>query len=316
MSTLVGIMVGSRQSTIPLVRNSIDTILRNVGDDVLIAVAVAHYLPKEFQVLVDRFAKENPGKVLLFPYYEGSWARFANSVISMSGDFRWVIFSHDDVHLISDSLIPKMESILHGKKDDVAWISFLDWDYLRTGWAPSVREGWHIDAIREDAWSRKKIHKYHNLPDNWYSVDMTREYLRSMPWDIPDRPVRCHGPFSHFIVIESEKLRKVIKRCEDWSPVSLLVDEDWGLTALKNNLYNVWIPQLVYCHMRMPGATRASHLIDQYGKHVHNQFRRKWGFPHTSLYTSQQMRDIKKRFGRTLLPWSMDRRSYEWDHVQ
>lgn len=316
MSTLIGMMVGSRQSTITLVRNSLRTILDRIGDDVMIAVAIAPYLPKDFLHLVADIERMYPGKILTFPLYEGSWAQFANLVIDMSMDFKWTIFSHDDVQLISDDFIPVMEGMLDQKRDTLGWISFLDWDYLRSGWAPSIREGFHIDAVRENAWSRKKIHNYHNLPENWYSPGMPKECLQSLPWDIPEKPIRCHAPFSHLIAIKSDTLRTVIRKCENWSPVSLMVDEDWGLTALKNGLFNIWIPQLAYCHMRTLGGTRASPLIQQYGKFVHNQFRSKWGFMHKCIYTPSELKDIRRRFSRTNIPWSMDRRSYEWDYVQ
>jgi hypothetical protein len=317
MSVLVGMMVGSRKAEASLVRDSIRTIIKNIGDGVLIAVAVASYVPQDIASVVEREAKENPGKLLLFPKYEGSYARFANTVIGMSRDFAWTIFSHDDIRLLSPNLVPQVEKCVQGKKDPVGWISFLDMDYLTpTSWAPSVREGFHKDAVRENAWSRRKTHQFHQLAEHWWNAASTAEQVAKMPFDFPKKPVRCYGPFSHFIMIESEKLRRDIKLCEDWSPVSLLIDEDWGLTAMKEGLYNIWIPQLQYFHVRPVTGTRANGLIQQYGPFVHKQFAAKWGFSHKAIYNPVELKTIRQRFARTKIPWAMDKRTYEWDYVQ
>jgi len=318
VSVLVGMMVGSSRSTVPLVRDSIRTILANIGDpDMVIAVAVTPYVQKGLEQTVEQLAQEYPGKMLLFPDYVGNYAHFANLVIDMSREFKWTIFSHDDIRLQSPGLVPQVEKALSGKKDPVGWISFLDTDYLTpTSWAPSVREGFHIDALRERAWSRHKTHQFHTLPENWWNPQNTPQQMASFPYDIPNKPVRVHGPFSHFIMMESDKLRKTIQHCEDWSPVSLLIDEDWGLTALRKGLYNIWIPSLKYIHIRPTTGTRAKRLIQQHGPFVHQRFREKWGFSHKSLYNLFEIKDIRKRFGRTNVCWSMNKRTYEWDYVQ
>lgn len=317
MSVLVGMVIGSKTSSACLVEDSLRTIIANIGDpQVLVAVGVSPGISKDVVSCATRIAEDNPGRILLFPGFEGSWARFANLVIEMSSDFKWTIFSHDDVQILSNNIVGSVETFLEHKKDNIGWISFRDMDYLNSSWAPSIREGFHIDAMRENAWSKKKTHQFHSLPDDWYKPNNTREYLTSLKYDIPKVPVRCHGPFSHFIMIESDKLRNVIKHCEDWSPVSLLIDEDWGLTAMKNNLYNIWMPNLLYVHVRPKMGTRANGLIDTYGKSAGQSFKRKWRFPHKAIYTNSELREIRLRFKGTFLPWSMFCKTYEWDDVQ
>ncbi len=317
MSVLVGMGIGSKTSSEILVRNSLNTILENIGDsDLMIAISISAGLPAILTETVNRIANEHKDKFLIFPNYTKSWGHFANTVIDMASDFKWTIFSHDDIQLLSPNLIPTVEKLLSRKRDSIGWISFHDMDYLRGSWAPSIREGFHIDAQRENAWSRRKTHSFHNLPEGWFNPANDLEYLKSLPYDVPKFPVRCHGPFSHFIMIESDKLTKSIKRCEDWCPVSLLIDEDWGLVAMREHLYNVWMPMLKYIHVRPKGGTRASNLIAQYGPFVHRQFLDKWGFPHKAIYSADEIRNIRTRFRGTLIPWSMNRKSFQWDPVR
>jgi hypothetical protein len=317
MSALVGMMVGSRESTLGLVRSSIVSIMENIGDsDTLIVVAITPWISKDICVDIARLSNSHYGKILIISDYTESWASFANLIIEASHEFKWVIFAHDDIQLLSEDLVPSVEKILKYKKDSVGWISFLDMDYLRTGWAPSVREGFHMDAVRERAWIRKKVHHYHTLPDNWYRLPIHAAYMKAFQFDIPLHPVRCHAPFSHFIMIESDKLKNTIKRCEDWSPASLLIDEDWGLVALRESLYNIWIPELHYIHVRKPGGTRACPLIEKYGNHTSQMFAAKWGFTHKCDYSPKELLQIGQRYKGTLIPWSMDKRSFEWDYVK
>jgi hypothetical protein len=218
-------------------------------------------------------------------------------------------------------------------------VSFTDKDYLNGHFAPPVREGWHSDFLFENAWNRKKMFQFHSLPDNWwkppsfkyrvYLIERTirnrlslepaafptrpREYYADLPYDFPSAPVKCHAPFSHFVLIEMGKLEKIGK-CENWSPLPLLVDEDLGLRALELGLNNIWIPDIEYVHCRPPsGGTRGSIEMVREKKRVHKLFFEKWGFLGGKV---EELDFIKKKYKNTNIPWSVDRRSYDWDYIR
>ena len=314
MSTLVAMMVGSKNSTLPLVKTSVETILKNGGEDVVLLIGVSHNTKPEIETYLWALIQWNH-KVRVTRFI-GTWAEFMNVAAKVADDTGcdWLIESHDDVEILTPNLVQKVEDAIGDKKDQIGWISFLDKDYLRGHWAPSVREGFAIDAVKENAWSRKKTHQFHSLPENWWSLNNTRQYLESLPYDIPNRPVKCHAPFSHFIMIKTETLRSKIGDCPNWSPVSLLIDEDRGLTALSRGLFNIWIPQIEYIHVRAVG-TRAADQIKEFGPDVHKKFEQKWGFPHKGVYSDAELNTIGNRFVGTNVPWSMSRCTYEWDYL-
>ena len=54
------------------------------------------------------------------------------------------------------------------------------------------------------------------------------------------KAVFVHGVFS--CMLTPMKSMKKIGPCENWSLYTMLIDEDWPLRALQNNLWNVWVP--------------------------------------------------------------------------
>ena len=122
-------------------------------------------------------------------------------------------------------------------------------------------------------------------------------------------------PNAHFVLIENSVLRKIGK-CVDWGTKNhLLIDEDWGLSALKLNLPNIWIPDIEYHHIRLQfagGGTRSSLEIAKESKRVHQLFYEKWGFH--QVPSIKELKFIRKKHKDNLIPWSSYRNSYDWDY--
>lgn len=317
MSVFIAMLVGSEKSTLDLVKTSVESIIRNVGNQTYkLLIGVAPHIPPGIKDFLLRFSQGHIGSVDVIWSYGGTFAQFMNLAASMAhaDGYDWFIESHDDVEILTPDFVGYAQGVVDKSTCPVGWISFLDKDYLNAQWAPSIREGFALDAIKENAWSRKKTHQFHNLPENWWSFNNTRQYLESLPYDIPNGPVKCHAPFSHFIMIRTSTLVNQIGSCPDWSPTSLLIDEDRGLKALACGLFNIWIPQIEYIHRR-PGGTRAWELIRMYGPTAHSAFKSKWGFDHKSIYSDSEISEISRRYSGTNVCWSVGKRTYDWEYI-
>lgn len=342
MSVAIAIEIGSPKSTLALVKTTVSSLMINIGtSQYKLIIAMAPYIDEEIKNYVYALKRDKSELVDLMPEENYDWADFINNAIDRSRDYKYFIKSHDDIELLTPDFFPKVENALAKISEPVGWVSFTDKDYLNGHWAPPTRSGYHKDYLFENGWNRKKLFQFHSLPDNWwrpplfaygfYTVERTvrsrlrlqpcplpvrsREYYVNLPYDFPSAPVKCHAPYNHFVLIEMDTLRKIGK-CENWkTPLSLLVDEDWGLRALQLGLNNVWIPDIEYVHYRMAsGSNRASNQIARERDRVINLFLEKWGF-HLGV-SAEELVFIKKKYKNTNIPWSIDRRSYDWDYIK
>ena len=331
MSTVISMLVGSKLSTKALVLNSIMSIIKNIGcTDYNLVVGVAPYvgqgIKRHLKDMIaerrirDRRLARRQGKlksrtktkdcITIIDKNCHTFAAFTNHVFSeYASNAKWFIVAHDDICLKTKNFIPTVENAVSGLKENVGWISFTDDDYLNRHWAPSTRPGYHYDLLYENAWGNKQVFQFHSLTKGWLAAK--KPHFEKV--DFPIAPVKCHTPFSHFIMIETKKLKK-IGLCEDWCEVSLLIDEDWGLSALKEGMFNVWIPNIIYTHCRTLG-TRAGPIIAKRAKEVHAKFYKKWGF-HSDPEGEAELEFIRKNYGNTNIVWSMGKRTFEWDYIK
>ena len=302
MSVVISMMVGSKLSTRELIKNSIESITQNIGvSDYLLVIGVASHIHDLFIYLVLQFSNE---RIIVINHHCDTFAMFTNHVIqNYSTNSKWFIVAHDDIELKTKNFISTVEKMLD-LKENIGWVSFTDDDYLNGNWAPPTRPGYHLDFLTGNAWSERRVFQFHRLKNGW--LDSLHENL---DYDFPIAPVKCHAPFSHFIMIETEKLKQ-IGYCENWSVVSLLIDEDWGLSAMKEGLANIWIPSIVYTHCRN-GSTRAHPIIKKEGEKVDGLFHKKWEFNHNPK--RRELKRIKKLHKEII--WSSTRRSFEWEYV-
>lgn len=341
MSVAIAIEIGSPNSQLNLVRTTINSIMANIGTDKYkLIIAVAPYIDKQIKNYIYALKRDNDELIDLMPEENYYWADFINEAIDRSKEYTYFIKSHDDIELLTPNFLSKVEDTLRDISEPVGWVSFTDKDYLNGHWAPPVREGWHKDTLFEDAWNRKKLFQFHSLPENWWKPPLftylgylaesavrcrlhlkprpmpvrSREYYANLPYDFPNAPVKCHAPFNHFVLIEMDKLRKM-GECENWKTYNaLLVDEDWGLRALKLGLNNVWIPDIDYVHYRLGGGTRSGNQIVKDQERVHKLFFEKWGFHAAGRVEERDF--IKEKYKNTNIPWSIDRNSYDWDYIR
>jgi len=342
MSVAIAIEIGSPKSTLALVKTTISSLMINIGtSQYKLIIAMAPYRDEEIKNYVYALKRDKSELVDLMPEENYDWADFINNAIDRSRDYKYLIESHDDIELLTPNFLPKVENALAKIGEPAGWVSFTDKDYLNGHWAPSTRAGYHTDCLFENASKRRKLFQFHSLPDNWwrpplfaygfYTVERIvrsrlglqprslpvcpREYYANLPYDFPRAPVKCHAPYNHFVLIEMDKLREIGK-CENWkTPLSLLVDVDWGLRALQLGLNNVWLPDIEYVHCRMAsGTNRASNQIARERDRLINLFLEKWGFHPQGRV--EEVDFVKRKYKNTNILWSIDRRSYDWDYIK
>lgn len=341
MSIAIAIEIGSPNSQLNLIKMTIGSIMANIGtNEYRLIIAMAPFIDERIKNYIYALKRDNGELVDLMPEENYYWADFINRAIDRSRDYKYFIKSHDDIELLTPNFLSKVEDILGDISEPVGWVSFTDKEYLNGHWSPPTRPGFHIDHIFENGWERQKLFQFHSLPDNWWRPPLItyytwliesvvkhhlhlkprpvplypRGYYDNLPYNFPGAPVKCHAPFNHFVLIEMDKLREIGK-CENWKTYNaLLVDEDWGLRALQLGFNNVWIPDVAYIHNRPGGGNRSWNQIVKDQERVHKLFFEKWGFH--SEGRAEELDFIKKKYKNTDIPWSIDRRTYEWDYIQ
>jgi len=342
MSIAIAIMIGSRDSTFDLVKTTINSIMTNIGtNEYKLIISMAPFMDEQIKNYIYALKRDNSELIDLMPEENPYWADFINGAIDRSRDCKYFINSHDDIELMTPDFLAKVEDTLGNISEPVGWVSFTDKDYLNGHWCPPTRPGWHRDVLFEDGWNKRKLFQFHTLPDKWWEPSLfakrtymvenrirrtlrlkscppprrSRKYYASLPYDFPLAPVKCHAPFTGFVLIEMDKLKQIGK-AENWGTHNtLLADEDWGLRALQLGLNNIWIPDIEYVHWRMPhGGTRSWDDIVKDQERVHRLFFEKWGFH--SAAGIEELDFIKKEYGNTNITWSVDKRSYEWEYIQ
>ena len=127
-------------------------------------------------------------------------------------------------------------SQIKGHESDIGWItSTSDYYYSDEGRVvtDTFRAGFYQDMSNWGAmFQLHKMSHLKNAPDF-----LVKSNLYAL--DYPDRPVKVHGIMSAVMLVSVESLQKIGK-CEDWTNYTMLIDEDWSLEALRNNLHNVW----------------------------------------------------------------------------
>ena len=267
----------------------------------------------KFYIVADGLTKEieclfrdviGPEKLLALNSPSGSWAVDFNLFLDKhSEDSEWLLISHDDVKFLTDDYFRKMvSSISPYYGNEVGWLTSTSEHYYKNLGkmvTDTFRPGFHKDG---DKWPAM-FQLHDNDPDNI---------------DYPSGPVKIHGPMSAVMLITMESMKKV-GACEDWTPYTMLVDEDWSLEALKNNLPNIWVPDVFHLHPNRIGKRKA---FNRWEKEAHSGFIEKWGFlvggddPNQEQGCSIGLEGLREKWGHTLIPWSSYRNSYEWEYLE
>jgi len=233
---------------------------------------------------------------------EKSWAKDFNEFFDKYKSFtEWILISHDDVEYITDNYFHSILKEISGHEEKIGWITSTS-DYYYTVENKVVTDTFRAGFYNDfDKWGAMfQLHNMNSIPN--------LELL-----DIPDKPVKVHGIMSAVMLVNVKSLEK-IGYCEDWSNYTMLIDEDWSLEALKNNLWNVWIPNVYHKH---PIRRLLRPTNNKWEEEAHSGFIKKWGFD-TGPYPnglSIPVKELREKYKGTNIPWSTYRNSYEWEYI-
>lgn len=237
----------------------------------------------------------------------GSWAYHFNNFFTKYGDIaNYILISHDDLEIRTKDFFKITLDIVAEKENDVGWITYTsDFYYteLEKPWSVSVRPGFFKDRCNFPRMF--ECHKFNKSHDGLFSVHSD---LLDMPKE--NKLIKSHAPYSDIALIKSSNLKK-IGLCVDWTLYTMLIDEDWGLEALRNNLWNVWISNIYYTHPTNYKIRTKGH---RYIKEAHDAFLKKWSFPHGSEML-KYIEKVRKIYKNTLIPWSSYYNSYDWQYL-
>lgn len=290
--------------------NVYDT-LKSIRDNIGINnYGICITISKKFQNMVSKILNTLVlnDKVVEIKEKEVSWAKAYNSFFDMYKDkAKWIMTTHDDVDYRTKDFFAKTLELVNGKEDEIGFISYNADTYYRDIGIPvqdGVRPGFYQDR---DNWPcmfechnfDKKKHRY-NTKSNLDLLDMPKE--KSL--------VKVHATMSNVMIATSES-RKKIGPCVDWTQYTMLIDEDWGLEALKNNLWNIWIPDIYVTHpLRFKERPTGNKWVDE----AHTAFINKWGFSYP--FTDRAVQFVQEKYKDTLIPWSSYRNSYNWEYLE
>jgi len=250
-------------------------------------------------------------KLLDFKVSEKSWATDYNEFFDKYQDMtEWILITHDDTEFITDDYFNKIINEIKGHEDEIGWItSTSEYYYKEEGRlvTDTFRAGYHLDF---DNWGAMfQLHNMAHLKNA--PPEMVKQNLHLL--DYPSRPVKIHGPMSAIMLISTKSMKKV-GQCEDWTNYTMLIDEDWSLMALKNNLVNVWVPNVFHSH---PMRRSMRPTGNKWETEAHAGFFNKWGFD-VGGYTqglSMSVEELRDTFSDTNIPWSSYRNSYDWEYL-
>lgn len=275
---------------------------KNVGVNYKFYVVAEEGITKQAESIFDDVVGRE--KLLDIKLPTGSWAVDFNLFLDKhSEDSEWLLISHDDVKFLTDDYFRKMVS------------SISPYCGIETGWLTSTSE-----------------HYYKNLGRMVTDTFRAGFYKDNHQWgamfqlhhndfnniDYPSGPVKIHGPMSAVMLTTMSSMKKV-GHCEDWTPYTMLIDEDWSLEALRNNLVNIWVPDVYHLH---PNRFEHRKALNRWEDDAHKGFFEKWGFntgdPKESGFTqgvSIDIKELRNRWQHTLIPWSSYRNSYDWEYL-
>jgi hypothetical protein len=252
-----------------------------------------------------------PDRLLDLKVSENSWAKDFNTFFEEYKDESdWILISHDDVEYITEDYFNSIIDQIKGHEDKIGWItSTSDYYYADEGQlvTDTFRAGYHNDV---DNWGA--MFQLHNMTSlRGAPPHIIRDNLHLL--DYPDKPVKVHGVMSAVMLVSSKSLKK-IGHCEDWTNYTMLIDEDWSLEALKNNLWNVWIPDVFHKH---PLRRSSRPTNNKWENEAHAGFTEKWGYD-TGSYSnglSISVDQLREKYKDTNIPWSTYRNSYDWEYL-
>jgi len=287
--------VSSIESTIGLVEYKYYLVLSAQQEKVILKMIKTGTLNKE--------------KILKIKKSIGSWAHEYNQFFDSCKKLtKYILYSHDDLIIRTKDFFNTTMRLIAGKEKEIGWITFTgDFYYRILGrpWAVSARPGFHTD---KDKWPY--LFECHRFNDSHRGKSKENLHLLDMPKS--GKLVKIHAPYMHFNIVSVESM-EIIGPCEEWTLYPHLNDEDWGLEALKKNLWNIWIPDVYYTH---PINFHKRKGGNRWTEEAHAGFIKKWGFDEgTNNPTAVQIEEIKAEHKNNLIPWSLNYNTYDWQYL-
>ena len=285
--------------------NFFDTIVsfeqKNKGVNYKFYLVVDPHLKEDVSKLLETTISAD--KILDFHVTENSWAVDFNDFFAKhKNDSKWLLISHDDVIYITEDYFVSLVGAVEKHIDSIGWITSTSEYYYK-----------HEKKLVTDTF-RAGFYKDN---DQWGAMFQLHTRDLENP-DYPDRPVKIHGPMSAVMLTTMQSMKK-IGPCEDWTRYTMLIDEDWSLSALKNNLWNVWVPNVYHLHPNRRGFRKAN---NRWETEAHTGLIEKWGFDTGDAKTegykqgvSIPIEELREKYKGTNIPWSSYYNSYEWEYL-
>jgi len=291
--------------------DAITSIRENIGESIDYKFYFATDNSK-IKELINVLFKDTQDSILELKYFDGTapdtWAKIFNDFVDNNLDkTKYVLVSHDDVLIKTPDFFKKTLKHIEGKEEKVGWICYnctYDDKFIFLEGLPSSGG----PGFAPDRHTFPYISQYHNFADKRHLP--IRENMHLLDYPEP-KPVKVHSVPMEFCLISSDSLKKV-GHSGNWTAYTLLVTEDLSLSALKNNLHNIWIPDIDYIHpLRWRQRVQPDIL---YREQAHSGFRNKWGFEYP--YSDETLRIVKEKYPDTLMWYSSLRNTYDWDYLE
>lgn len=305
MELLIFINSGGPNINFINVYDTINSFSKKLGIDNYGFYYVTDTAENEFKIL-QIFKKLNlVDKIVELKTNNFSWAYNFNLFFDKYKDkVKYFIYSHDDLEIKTENFYNNAINEINKIDEKVGWITFTSdgyYKHLGLNIANSIREGFCIDRFKYP-----QVFECHNFSPN--------ERFNENKLDFPKDVVKCHAPFPHLCLISNNAL-KDIGYCSDWSLYTLLIDEDWGMEALRKNYNNVWIPNIVYTHPLRPAQRKTQGV--RYQNEVHGKFADKWGWNFDKgNYSDSFIKDFCNQYKDTNLTLTKDKFTYDWQYLR
>ncbi len=230
-----------------------------------------------------------------------SWSRCFNSFFEKyKNNTEYILVSHDDVLVRTFDFFKITMEQIEGFEDEIGWIGYTSDNHytkMNAFVCQSAREVFCKDRL--------------NWPKIFELNKMNSGYDENL-LDYPERACKVPGIFSHFNLIKSSSLEK-IGLCKDWGKYTLLIDEDWSLRTLVNNMWTIWVPNVFYDHPLRYGERNVSGIISE---NVEDLFYNDWGYNYKNKLTDDIVEKVCEKFPNTNISYFNNINSYEYQYLK
>ena len=285
---------------------TIESFEANIGDGVDYGYCIVTDNRDQYLFINELFSDKD--SLIEVVYSQQSWAKDYNQFMEKYIDSTdYILYSHDDLTINTPNFFNEVMEQIKDKEEPIGWISFTNDRYYRydgRALSNSFKDPFALDRKNDP-----RIYECHKFNDG---ESVTNDNVNLL--DYPQGVVKVCSPFPHLCLVSSESMKK-IGPCSDWTEYTILIDDDWGLEALKKNLFNIWIPSIGYTHpnpkyspYRKPGTDL------RWMQQAFQRFKEKWGF-HVSP-SEEEIEFVREKYKDTNIPMFSYRNTYDWDYLK